>query len=71
MSDVRQEIVTIKVAGDGMSIKSTHSRDKTHYALDATGAIRPIKTKAFYVPDLDQDLLAGRASRLLFNLNTA
>jgi hypothetical protein len=31
-----------------------------HHAADATGAIRPITTKAFYVPDLEQDLLAGR-----------
>jgi hypothetical protein len=31
------------------------------YAVDATEAIRPITTKAFHVPDLEQDLLAGRA----------
>ena len=61
MSNVRKEIVKIQLAGDKMFIKSTHSGRKTHYALDATGTIRPITTEAFYVPDLDQDLLAGRA----------
>jgi hypothetical protein len=31
---------------------------------DATGAIRSITTKAFYVPDLEQDLLAEGASHV-------
>ena len=61
MTNVRKEIVPIQCAGDGMSIKATHSGHKTYYGLDATGAIRPITTEAFYVPDLDQDLLSGRA----------
>jgi hypothetical protein len=61
MSNVQRETVPIQLAGDGMSIKSTHSGDKTYYAVDATGAIRPITTKEFNVPDLEQDLLAGSA----------
>jgi hypothetical protein len=32
-----------------------------YYAVDATKAIRPITTKASYVPDLEPDFLAGRA----------
>jgi hypothetical protein len=42
MSNVRQEIVPIPLAKDGMSIKLTHPGDKTCYAVDATGAICPI-----------------------------
>ena len=61
MRNVKQEIQKIQLAGEGMSIRSTHSGEKTYYALDAMGTIRPITTKAFYVPELDQDLLAGRA----------
>ena len=60
MSNVQRETVPIQLAGDGMSIKSTHSGDKTYYAVDATGAIRPIATKAIYVPDNEQNLLAER-----------
>ena len=61
MSDVKQKVVTIQLAGAGMSLKSTHSGHKTYYAVDATGTIRPVTTRAFYVPDLEQDLLGGRA----------
>jgi hypothetical protein len=61
MTDVKQKIITIQLAGEGMSMKATHTGRKTYYAVDATGTIRPITTKAFYVPDLEQDLLAGRA----------
>jgi hypothetical protein len=68
MSNVRRETVEhtltvpIRLARDGMSIKSTHSGDKTYYAVDVTGTILPITTKAFYVPDfITIFLLAGRA----------
>jgi hypothetical protein len=44
-----------------MTIKSTHSSDKTYFAVDATEKIRPITTRAFYIPDLQKDLLARRA----------
>jgi len=44
-----------------MTIKSSHTGYKTYYATDVTGTIRPIRTKAYYVPELDQDLLGGRA----------
>jgi len=61
MTDVKQKVITIQLAGEGMSMKATHSGRKTYYAVDATGTIRPITTKAFYVPELEQDLLGGRA----------
>jgi len=47
MRNVKQEIQKIQLAGEGMSIRSTHSGEKTYYALDAMGTIRPITTKAF------------------------
>lgn len=61
MTDVKQKVTTIQLAGAGMSMKATHTGRKTYYAVDVTGTIRPITTKAFYVPDLEQDLLGGRA----------
>ena len=61
MTDVKQKVITIQLAGEGMSMKATHTGHKTYYAVDATGTIRPITTKALYVPDLEQDLLGGRA----------
>jgi hypothetical protein len=56
VSNVRRET--------GMSITFTiltPSGEKTHYAIDGNGVIRPITTKALYIPDIKQDLLAGRA----------
>jgi hypothetical protein len=61
MSNVLQENIPIEFAGDGMTIKSTHSGDKTYYAVDVNVTIRPITTKVFHVPDLQEDLLAGMA----------
>jgi hypothetical protein len=62
MSNVRQETVPIQLGlQDEMSIKLTHSCDKTYYAVDATGTIRPITTKTLYVSDLKQDFFSGRA----------
>ena len=61
MSDVSPTVTNIQLAGQGMSITSTHSGYKTYYVEDATGTIRPIKTLALYVPKLEEDLLAGRA----------
>ena len=61
MTGVKQRVITIQLAGEGMSMKATHTGRKTCYAVDATGTIRPITTKAFYVPNLEQDLLGGRA----------
>jgi hypothetical protein len=61
MTDVQQKVVTIQLTGAGMSLQSTHIGYKTYYAIDATGSIRPIETKAFDVPKLEQDLLGGRA----------
>jgi hypothetical protein len=46
MSNVRQETAPIQLAGDGISMKSTNSSDKTCYAVDSAGTIRPITTKA-------------------------
>ena len=61
MSDVSPRITNIQLAGQGMSITSTHVGYKTYYVEDATGTIRPIKTMALFVPKLEEDLLAGRA----------
>jgi hypothetical protein len=59
-----REMVSIQLDGDGMSVKSTHSGDNTYYiaAVDATGAIHPITTRAFDVPDLEKNL-AGTARK--------
>ena len=61
MNDVEKCSTKISLAGKGMSIQATHSGRKTYYIRDATGSIHKCTTRAFYVPDLDQDLLAGRA----------
>jgi hypothetical protein len=61
MRSVQGCSVPINLAGRGMSIKATHSGLKTYYIKDATGAVHKCTTKAYFVPDLEQDLLAGRA----------
>jgi hypothetical protein len=61
MTEVTPKVIKIHLAGEGMAIKSTHVGYKTYYVADATGTIRPIKTKAQYVPELKEDLLGGRA----------
>lgn len=61
MSDVTPRITKIHLAGQGMTISSTHAGYKTYYVEDATGTIRPIRTLALFVPSLEDDLLAGRA----------
>ena len=61
MTDVKQKVIDVQLAGEGMSIKASHVGRKTYYAVDVTGSIRPITTKAYYVPDLEQDLLSGRS----------
>ena len=61
MKSVQQCSVPISLAGRGMSIKATHSGFKTYYIKDITGAVHPCTTKSYYVPDLEQDLLAGRS----------
>jgi hypothetical protein len=48
MTDFKPKVVTILLAMDGSTIKSTHIGLKTYYAYDQTGTIRPIKTRAFY-----------------------
>ena len=61
MTEVTPKVIKIHLAGEGMAIKSTHVGYKTYYVADVTGTIRPIKTKALYVPELKEDLLGGRA----------
>jgi hypothetical protein len=40
----------------------SHVGPKTYYVYNRTGSIRPISTRAFYyVKELKQDLLGGRA----------
>ena len=51
----------ISLAGKEMSIKATDSGNKSYFIKDVTGAIHKCTTKAFFVPDLQHDLLGGRA----------
>jgi hypothetical protein len=51
---------------DGLTMKSTHIGLKTYCAFDRTGTIRPIKTRALYVKECQQDLFGGT---LLTNSN--
>ena len=44
----------------GVTMKSSHAGTKTYYFYDRTGACRPISTQAYYVKELNQDLLVGR-----------
>jgi len=55
MTDVKPKVVTIQLAMHGLTMKSTHIGIKTYYAYDRTGTIRPIKTKALYVKELQQN----------------
>ncbi len=52
--------MTLQLAMAGVTIKSSHVGTKTYYVYDRTGACRPISTQAYYVKELNQDLLAGR-----------
>lgn len=61
MSDVEPKAIKIHLAGEGMHIKTTHVGRKTYYVRDVTGSIRPVTTKAFYAPELNQNLLSGRS----------
>ena len=61
MTDVEPKVVTIQLAMDGMTMKSSHIGIKTYYVYDRTGSIRPVKTRALYVRELKQDLLGGKA----------
>ncbi len=61
ITDVRPKIVTIQLAMAGVTMKSTHVGTKTYYVYDRTGTFRPISTQAYYVKELNQDLLAGRS----------
>ena len=54
MTEVVPKVVTIQLAMDGMTMKSTHIGNKTYYVYDRTGSIRPIT-------ELKQDLLGGRS----------
>jgi hypothetical protein len=61
MTDVKPKVVIINLAMDGLTMKSTHVGIKTYYIYDRTGTIRPIKTRALYVKECQQDLLGGTA----------
>ena len=56
MTDIEPKVVTIQLAMDGMTMQSTHVGNKTYYAYDRTGTIRPIMTRALYVRELKQDV---------------
>jgi hypothetical protein len=45
----------------GATMKSTHVGMKSHYVYDRTGTLLPITTRAYYVRQLNQDLL-GRSA---------
>jgi hypothetical protein len=60
ITDVRPKLVTIQLAMAGVTMKSSHVGTKTYYVYDRTGTVRPISTQAYYVKELNQDLLAGR-----------
>ena len=61
MSNVKEKVIDIQMAGKGSVLYSSHSGDKTYHVLDVTGFVRSITTKAYYVRDLKRDLLGGRA----------
>jgi hypothetical protein len=60
MTEVTPKDIKIHLAGEGMAIKSTHVQYKTRHVADVTGTIRPIKTKALFIPEHTEDLLGGR-----------
>ena len=60
MTDITPKVVTIQLAAAGATMKSSHVGTKTYYVYDRTGTLRPVHTKAYYVKELNQDLLAGR-----------
>ncbi len=59
MTNVSPKVVTTQLAMAGATMKSTHVGIKTYYVYDRTGTLRPISTKAYYVKELNQDLLGG------------
>ncbi len=60
MTDVIPKVITIQLAMDGMTIKSSHIGIKTYYAYDRTGSIRPIKTKHYMSGNSSEIYWAGR-----------
>ena len=75
MSNVSARVIDIQLAGKGSLLRSSHIGDKTYYVLDVTGSVRPITTRAFYVKELQRDLLGGRALvnadyRIILDKNT-
>jgi hypothetical protein len=56
MTDVEPKVVTIQLAMDGMTMKSSHIGIKTYYVYDRTGSIRPVKTKALNVSIWNPDI---------------
>ena len=63
MTDLREKEVVIQLASKKNIMKSSYVGNKTYHVLDVTGSVpsRSITTKAYYVKDLKQDLLGGRA----------
>ncbi len=56
MTEVEPKVVTIQLAMDGITMKSSHIGIKTYYIYDRTGTIRPVRTKEIYVRTLKQGL---------------
>ncbi len=54
MKEVKPTVVTMQLAMDGLTMKSTHIGLKKYNAYDRTDTIRPIKTRALYVKELQQ-----------------
>ena len=60
MTNITPKVVTIQLAAAGATMKLLHVGTMTYYVYDRTGTLRPVHTKAYYVKELNQDLLAGR-----------
>jgi hypothetical protein len=54
-----QQLITIQLAMSGATTKSTHVSMKMYYVYDRTGTLLPTTTKAYYVKELNQDLLGA------------
>jgi hypothetical protein len=61
MTSVEPRDITIQLAMSGATMKSTHVGMKTYYVYDITDTFRPITRRAYYVKELNQDLLGGSA----------
>jgi hypothetical protein len=61
MTNVEPKLITIQLAMDCATMQATHVGNKAYYVYDKLGTLSPISTQAFYVRELKQGLLGGRA----------